>query len=318
MKSGPFVNLIAVATLTVSALVSCAHKDIECPASATGLEILFEWNNAPDAHVDGMTLYFYPIDGVGKIWRFDIAGRDGGRMELPAGSYTMIVCNNDLPGIRLEDTGNPSDLTATAARRIDSTTVAGTGMLYGATVSELKVTPCGVRYTTPIGTIKECGKGLVRCSPDSLSTLFTVRLTNLMGVKKLRSASARIAPVASAMALADKTPSGNKEALYMGLTGVDGNRTLTGSGCAFSFSPMETCATQLCVQVVKENGTAVTRTLDLSTANRNIITPHNVMITIDSLDLSEGGTPPAGDVGGIEAAVDRWTTVEIDVEPSLK
>lgn len=318
MKTRPFVNLIALVTLMVSALVSCAHKDIDCPASATGIEVLFEWNNAPDAHVDGMTLYFYPIDGIGKIWRFDIAGRKGGRVELPAGTYTMIACNNDLPGIRLENTENPSELTATASRRIDSATEGSTGMLYGATVSEIKVTPCGVRYTTPIGTIKTCGKGLVRCSPDSLSTLFTVRITHLKGGQKLRSASAKIAPIASAMALADKTPTGNKEALYIGLTGDDGNRTLTGSGCAFSLSPMEACATQLCVHVVKTDGSAVTRTIDLSTADRNIITPHNVIITIDSLDLSGGDTPEPGDVGGIEAAVDGWSTVEIDVEPTLE
>ncbi|MDE6469331.1 MAG: DUF5119 domain-containing protein [Muribaculaceae bacterium] len=318
MKSRHYVKFIAVTTLLVAALVSCAHKDIECPAAATGIEVLFEWNNAPDAHVDGMTLYFYPIDGAGKIWRFDIAGRDGGRVELPAGRYRMIACNNDLPGIRLEGSEKTSELTAVAARRIDASTVATTGMLYGATVSELKVTPCGVRYTTPLGTIKECVKGLVRCSPDSLSTLFTVRLTHLAGAENIRSASARIMPIASAMILDSDTPAGANEALNITLSGGGATPLLTGSGCAFALNPMEACATRLCVLVAKTDGSVVTRTIDLSPTDRNIITPHNVIISVDSLDLSEGDTPPSGDVGGIEADVAGWSTVEIDVKPSLK
>lgn len=311
-------TLIAVTALAAAMLASCAHKDIECSSVTREIEVLFEWDKAPQAHVKGMTLYFYPMDSYSKIWRFDIAGRDGGRVELSPGHYRMIACNNDLPGIWLEDTGKFSGLTATGASRIDTTTVATTGMLYGVTVREIGVTPCGVRYTTADGNIKECVKGLVRCQPDSLSTQFTVRLTHPVGAGRIRTAYARLAPIASAMVLDSATPVGENAALYLALLSDDGNNMLGGRGCAFSSGTPANSPSHLWVHVTKADGMMVSRAVELADNNRNILSPHNVIITIDSLDLSDGNNPSPDDVGGIEAAVDGWTAVEIDVEASTR
>lgn len=169
------VRLVVVALPVIVTATSCEHKDIECPGATQDVHILFKWDKAADADVAGMTLFFYPQDAHGRIWRFDIAGRDGGHVELPPGRYSLTACNNDLPGITLEDTYSPSAIRATASRKVADGIYSGTGMLYGVTVSRLEVTPCGVRYVIGDGTVKECGRGLVRCSPDSMATEYTVR-----------------------------------------------------------------------------------------------------------------------------------------------
>ena len=169
-----YLTTILHCVLLTVAMSSCAHKDIECPAGAAPIEILFEWDNARDADVAGMTLFFYPTDGKGHIWRFDIAGRDGGPVDIPPGTYRMVACNNDVAGLALEDTGSASAIRAVAARQVADSVYAGTAMLYGAVVGRLEVTPCAVRYTTDAGRIKECGKRLVRCRPDSLATCYTI------------------------------------------------------------------------------------------------------------------------------------------------
>lgn len=41
-----------------SLLMSCSHKDIDCPAPEAQIEVVFEWDKAHNAAVDGMTLFF--------------------------------------------------------------------------------------------------------------------------------------------------------------------------------------------------------------------------------------------------------------------
>ena len=88
-------------------LWSCEHKDILCPEdTALPIEVKFEWGKAPEARVDGMALYFFSKDRRGERWRFDIAGMEGGKIEIPPGSYRMLTLNNDLPGVDFSETSD--------------------------------------------------------------------------------------------------------------------------------------------------------------------------------------------------------------------
>lgn len=295
---------------------SCAHKAIECPAASAGIEIRFEWDRAAGADVDGMSLFFYPLDSYSRQWRFDIAGRDGGPVELPPGSYRLVACNNDLPGTVIDGTGSLSTVCASASRPVADDVYASTGMLYGAVVSEIEVTPCGVRYTSSDGTVKECGRGLVRCSPDSLSTLYTLCISRVSGLEHVRTVAADLSPVASAVSLATQQPGGSSDAaLRMSLAADRTLHTLSGSGCAFG-APAQPPECRLSLLIALAGGKTVARTIEIAPEQMNIASPHNVIIKIDGLDLPHDGTG-SDDVGGIDAAVDGWTVVEISPEPDM-
>lgn len=312
MKPLPTLLLLALAALSAS----CAHKAIECPAAPAGIEIRFEWDRAPAADVDGMSLYFYPLDSYSRLWRFDIAGRDGGRVELPSGTYRLIACNNDLPGTAIDGSGSLSTVCATAARPVADGVYASTGMLYGAVVSELEVTPCGVSYTTPEGTVRHCGRGLVRSHPDSLATHYSVRVSHVSGMEHARSVAADVSPTASAVMLDTQRPAGANAALRMTLAADRQQHTLTGEGCAFGAPPLPS-ACRLLLLVATTGGKTVARSVEITPQEMNIISPHNVMITIDGLDLPDGGDGP-GDVDGIDAIVDGWSVVEINLSTAMQ
>lgn len=307
---------IALSIWLMVAVTSCSHKQIECPALSTGIEIRFEWDNARNADVDGMTLFFYPLDSHSRIWRFDIAGRDGGRVELPVGSYTMIACNNDLPGAAIEGTQSASVIHSSPTRRLEDGAYASTGMLYGGVVSRIDVTACGVRYTTPDGLAKNCGKGLVRCRPDSLSTQYTVAFRNVKGLESVRSVSVLVGPVASEIFLESGLSGDLDSKLYLPMTIDVLQNKLVGSGCAFGTADSATSARSLSLTVEKADGKIVSANIEISPDNLNIMSPHNVSISIDGLVIPSGGHS-SGDVGGIDADVDGWSVVEIDLDSTI-
>ncbi|MDE6853724.1 MAG: DUF5119 domain-containing protein [Muribaculaceae bacterium] len=313
---GQTIRFVGVALSVIVTATSCEHKNIECPGAAQGVHILFEWDKAAGADVAGMTLYFYPQDTHGRLWRFDIAGRDGGNIELPVGHYSMIACNNDLPGITLEDTDLPETIRATARRQAQEGLYSSTGMLYGVTVSSLEVTPCGVRYITEAGAVKECSRGLVRCSPDSLATDYTIILRNLSGAERIRSASAVLKGVYASMLLQDTLPYGSPESLAINMTADRKAATLTGHASAFAPPEASVSDYMLSLRIVKTDGKTISIPVEIKPENMNLITRHNVIITADGVIIPGDGTS-SDDIGGIDAAVDGWNVIEIDVAPTV-
>ena len=87
------VSSLLVAVVAIG-FASCEHKDL-CYLHPHGLEIevVFDWENAPEANPKGMCLYFYPQDG-GDPRRFDLS-KDGGKVYLQVGKYNVVIYNND-------------------------------------------------------------------------------------------------------------------------------------------------------------------------------------------------------------------------------
>lgn len=307
------VNSILLLVILSLSAASCQHKDIECPGASENIYVVFEWNRAPAADVAGMTLWFYRQGPDGKVWRFDIAGRDGGQVELPSGTYSMIACNNDLPGIRFEDTDNAAAVHATARRRLADGIYAGTGMLYSTYVNYVEVTPCGVRYITSSGVVKECGYGRVRCQPDSTSTQYSVVLNHVTGIEGVRSAAAILEGVRTSMYLENQCPSDTTAALSIDMSIDVGGFMLTGRGCAFS--SQDDATYRMTLRVVRADGRNMEKSIELKPDNINIVTEHNVIIIVDGVGIPNDG--PSAGIGGIGADVEGWEIVNIYPEVSF-
>ena len=312
MKSPVNIIIIAASLAMVSA-ASCSHKDIECPDSMRRIHVLFEWDHSENADVAGMTLYFYPLD---EGWRFDIAGRDGGTVELPLGQYCLIACNNDLPGTILQDVNSPSTIQAVPNIRIDADVYGSSGMFYDAVVRNLEVTPCGVRYVTETGVVKECVHDLVRCHPDSLATQYTVILRNVSGLDNVRSTNAILKGTRNGIYLESHRPSDIPSALSMKMKPDRINAVMSAQGCMFSTLNAEEAQYSLTLQVVRGDGKGLTRDIAINPENLNYITPHNVIISIAGIEIPDD-SPPA-DITGIDVGVDGWDVIDIDLEPSFE
>lgn len=296
---------------------SCIYDYSECPSGQREFRVAFDWERSPQADVAGMTLYFYPLDEEGSIWRFDIAGRDGGQVELPFGRYTMIAFNNDLPGIRLEGTGSASTLQAAMQRSdVDNDSVYGsTGMLYKATVGKINVSPCGLNYSIRDEKPTEARDGTVSCQPDSLATQFDVRLRNVKGLESIRSARVILYGLRASMFLEDGHASEIPAALGIGMSVDSAGSGLCGSVCGFEASGAIGEDYALKLLVVTADGTTLAKHITITSANLNVITRHNVLITADNVEIPDH--TQSGDISGIGADVEGWEVVNIEVGPTI-
>lgn len=313
MRSNPLIWLCAVALILLAA--GCSQKDIECGAAGERLvTVRFHWDAAPEASPDGMTLYFYPRSAGGKIWRFDIAGRDGGQVELPVGSYSLLAFNNDLPGVVIADAETFEG--ALCRMKLSGNVGTGTGMLYAGTVASVDVTPCGVRYITASGEVKECGMSLIRCYPEPRCGSYGVIVKNVRGMERVRSAVALFGGLAQEMLLASGECCGDAAQVSMGLTLQSADSLLTGASRAFGLCPGQTDF-NVTLRVTRTDGVVLDKKFDVT---RQVLTApdrRRIVVIIDGLTIPSDTLPPepGGDDDdiGIIVGVDGWTVINIDL-----
>ncbi len=298
-------------------LVGCGdHKDILCPGDDPRVvTVRFMWDKATEADPAGMTAYFFPLGEGARIWRFDISGRDGGNVEIPIGVYRFLAVNNDLPGVVFSGQDAYDSLTAHARNRAGSETLSPTGMLYGASVEWVEVTPCGIAYTTQEGLVKECRQGLMRCYPDSLSCVYNVVFSNCKGLENMRSSIAIIDGIAPYEIVAPAIPEGEPSATAMQLYRIETSpNTLAGTTTTFGIPAYHKPEVRLTLQVERTDGTIVTKIIDVTDQVINSINPRDVLIIINGIEIPDGEIPdnPDGDVG-IDVGVDGWESIEIEI-----
>lgn len=317
---GILFGVLAVAAVLFAA---CDQREIVCPGTDPfPLEIAFSWDNAPKAHPDGMTLYFYPADNNGGCRRFDISGCDGGRFELPLGRYNMIAVNNDLPGVRIEGYHGFHSISAVAQSAGSEPgqhlpPVRPTGMLYGGVMTDIEVTMCGVRYRTPEGMLKECPKGLIRCAPDSLAKEYHVIFLNVQGADRISSAKGVLSGMATELLLCDDIAGSEACCVSFPLeteTVNDDKGVLPGvtSGFGVPAYGINHHGFSLTVMIKLLNGKVYSKTYDVSAQVENFLHKNSIIIIINGVDIPSGGQPEDED-DGFEVDVSGWNTVEIDL-----
>lgn len=288
--------LLAVAFLTAS----CDQKDLVYDGEDTTLRVVFDWQLAPNSAPEGMTILFFPADSRSMSWRFDIAGRDGGNVELLSGVYDVLAFNNDLPGVDFTDTDSFNLLSA-SPRAINDSLTSPTGMLYSAAMTRVAVFP-------------ECdGKpGTIRLLPDSISTLYHIRLDSVSGSQRIKTATAILHGPASSVRLSTQLNSTDSCLMAATLRIADGRPDcLETTAAALGAPDVATPRFRLEVIVTTSHG-RYSKSFDVTEQVLNCKPHKNVYIYIIGLTIPEADTPDGyGDDVGIEVGVDGWQQIEI-------
>lgn len=308
------INIFFIVAAILSSITACTHKEIMYPDSGMNeIKIKFMWDSVCSELPDGMTLYFFPLWSDGKIWRYDISGHEGGSVELPAGSYSMLAYNNDLPGI------TASGFTAldlcTASVNIANGVASATGPLYSAAIESLEVTPCGVEYAECDGQHKVCPMGLVRCCPQPRYCNYTVIMKNVSGIEHVRKATVMLGGMAVDLNLASGETGDASVPLAIAMDQDKAVGGFSGSSTSFGLCRSDARINAI-LHVVRADGTVMEKTYDVTSQVVNAPDPRNVVVVIDNVDIpSTGGTtPPAGDNVGIDVDVEGWIVINIDIE----
>ncbi len=170
-------------------LSGCTQKDLTYDQNPIKVSVEFNWDNAINANPEGMTVLFFPADADSQSWRFDLDGREGGEVELLPGTYNVLTFNNDLPGIEFTNADDFYTLSA-ISRKMNDSISAPTGMLYAAH-----------RKSERISNAYGGKRHIITLTPDSLSTVYHIRLDSVRGTERIKTATALIKGVARSVCL---------------------------------------------------------------------------------------------------------------------
>ncbi|MDO4335625.1 MAG: DUF5119 domain-containing protein [Bacteroidales bacterium] len=223
--------IITVFCMAVCGLFAgCEHHDL-CyhHVHIVKIRLAFDWQDAPDANPEGMTVYFYPEDecrsgeseGNNTI-RMDFRGKEGGEIDIPIGRYRIIAYNNDSEvcfgnmtdyysqhHIRTRDAeitemmGGMS-VRATRVARPDGTederVALAPDQMWGCNATEVEITEYGVKYKCFPMEEKDEWVGLepivtehvITLYPHDLICHYSYEIRNVEGLSLLTDACAAI------------------------------------------------------------------------------------------------------------------------------
>ena len=294
--------LLRLLLLEVMLMVSsCTQKELSRGGEEVRIRVQFDWEDALHADPAGMTLLFFPADAKSMSWRFDIPGRDGGEIELLSGVYNIVAFNSDLPGVEFSNTDSFDLISANARNYADSLT-SPTGMLYSAILTEAAVFPSGT------------AAGMMRLKPDSLSTVYRIRLDSVSGTRRIKTATAVLKGTARSVCLSLQENSADTCCMASPLSiAPDNPERLETVAIGFGKPDIPEPCFFLEVIVTTSHG-RYSKTFDVTGQVMNCKYSKNVDIYIKGLVIPEADDPtnPDGDHDvGISVGVDGWQLIEI-------
>lgn len=311
--------LLLAALTPLLLLQACQpHKEIECTEGMMRrITVRFDWDNAPEAKPQGMSVYFFPLNGDRRIWSFDIAGTRGGEIELPVGTYRMLAFNNDTHNIDFTHTSDFNSFEAVTHSIASSAQPAAKDLhsmpeaLYVGVVENLQVTICGVSYTdSKKGKNIECGKSIVTCHPASRVCHYTVIIKDIKNRERIKNISGELSGLGTGILLAGGEIEPPPVSIPFPMA-VEGSST---AGTLLGFGTVPRTENTLTLNISLNDGTSMVASCNVTRQVLNSPDPMNVMIIINNLEIPDGGTPqpPIGD-GDIEVGIDGWTVVIINI-----
>lgn len=153
--------LSALLLTPVMLLTSCRHKDLYMDEDLSSeLQIVFNWEEAPDANPSAMAVYLYEMDGHTPL-RYIFDNKDGGKIKAPIGTHHAICINaDDTDWARLRNqesvetleisTQDADDLSGQSLRSSAVPRAEGTeeermaqtpGMIWGSREDDIKIMP---------------------------------------------------------------------------------------------------------------------------------------------------------------------------------
>ncbi len=293
----PFVGMTLWAVLV---LAGCRQKDLICSLEPMIVGVEFDWQNAEGADPEGMTLLFFPVEESSQPWRFDISGCNGGDIEILPGRYRVLAFNNDLPGVEFTDKDSFDGFSA-MVRIVSDTLAAPTGLLLSADLTDV-----GIRNT--LGR-----RQTLTLTPDSLSTIYHIRLDSVSGTERIKTAKAVLQGLARSVCLQLKCNSSESCCVVAPLQISSDDRSVLET-VTTGFGTPDIPAPRIGLEVIVTTSHAVYKKFfDVTDQVMNCKHPRNVNINITGLDIPAADTPvnPGGEDVGISVGVDGWQVIEI-------
>lgn len=321
MKRNLALSFLLSAMLLIA--VSCEHKGFSEISIAEKVQVVFDWNKAPDASVKQMAFYLYSDSrDVARHWFSNPAG---GIIKSYPGAFTA-VCHNDDNSFELlvrnhhshdeieiytEDTYvlTGQNLSTAGIPRAPGTEGepmrATPSMCYGSNIRDILLFPTDTLQT-------------ITLYPEELVCHYTVEFIN---VENLSRADIMVDGALTSMAggyLPGKLKATQERVSHTFTFSTDiENKRLISNFLTFGVPEGDTLDHMVSLYVVMSDRRGSLYTYNVSDQVNEAPDPRNVHIVISGLSLPEvPDTPPPSDPNspGMNVGIDDWNVQNFDVK----
>ncbi len=319
--------VILTIALTGLLTVSCEHKDLYYDELHTvTVNVLFDWQDAPDASPEGMCVFFYNEDGS-LYRRCDFTGTTGGSVELPIGNFMAICYNHDTDGVNFSGQDNyytheaytrdgsvfesvyGSAFNSSYRDNDDERVVITPDMMWGCTATDIEISSEGISYICVPEDEKDSGSGERKSSKEYTITLYPHQLVceysyEILNVKNLKYAPQMCGSLSAlAPSLLFATEELGTECVTLPFAAIsDGDSQITGGFYTFGNNESNDETHYLMLYVWMTDGNRYCYIFDVTDQVDGAADPRHVHIVIDGLELPQ----PIVNGSGLHPSVDGW------------
>ena len=309
------IGLVASAASIL--LVGCNHKDLCFDHTHTlDIEVVYDWQNAPDAQPSSMELFLYDISTNASV-RFNFQGRDGGPIRVEAGSYDAIGFNSDLTDwARFRNTSDAStfeiytdDANTLNAYRLDPLSVP---RAEAADEERIAKTPEMLwnDFVENISIKSGVDRQIVTLYPEEAVCHYTVTVRDIENAEYLNGTELDgiLSGMSESYLHGQKSPSDSHVTMPFVLNSSDGH-SLNASFLTFGESPSTHYPHILTIYMILNDGSKWYSTFDVSDQIYNAPDPKHVDIVVSGLKL-----PKPLSSGGFVPDVNDWQDIQVDIK----
>lgn len=308
------MNLILqmVTALAVLLFMSCEHKELCYDHSHTaGIQVVFDWKNAPDATPETMRLYLFPTDG-GKPQAYEFTDYRGGHINVPAGHYRALCVNSDTESVLYRNIDSFDSFEAYAPDGVLNVRSSSAPRAEGTSGERIAKSPDRLYSTHLDDVMIELSKEnqTVTLYPESSVCRYRVKITNVSNLKYISSGAifGAISGMSGGMLVGRNELTSESVTLPFGMIS-DGTSTLMADFLTFGQTGSTGSAHKLVIYVIMADGSKNYYTFDVTRQVDEAANPHDAYIILDGLPLPK----PIVNGGGFQPKVDEWQNIDVDV-----
>lgn len=291
---------------------SCEHKELCYDHShLVRVQILFDWENAPDAHPTSMRLYLFPTDGR-EVLLYEFTNSHAGHISVPAGCYKALCLNSDTESILYRNinrfttfeayaTDGTLEVRSSSAPRADGTQqeriAKSTDRLWSACMENVNIN------------IQDQNKILI-FYPEQSVCHYQLKIKNVANLKYVPSEgiSGSLSSMAGGLLPGMKKTTTELVTIPFKVVHKD-STTLMADFLCFGHCPSDKKIHKLVIYAILADGNKYYYTYDVTPQVHNAPDFRNVKIELDSFHLPK----PIVNGGGFQPAVEGWKNVDVNI-----
>lgn len=316
MKKIATLAMIAI----LATLASCNTDELCYDHPHVGETIVrFDWSRCPDAAPASVATYFFTPDRQENL-RYNFGGRDGGKVNLPYGSYSALGLNSDHNSwARMRYV---HDIDAFEIYTEDVATLRGLGLDVHSLPStranneqRMAKTPEGRLYNHRLDNIdvNENTEGqTITFYPEEVTCHYTITVTDVENIKYLHGSpiDGTLSGMAEGFCHGKHSPTSTPVTMPYVLVPDEASNTLRGSFLTFGRPNDASISHTAIIYVIFDDGTAQYYSYDVSNQVRNAPDPLHVDIVINGIKLPK----PIVNGGGFSPDVKEWNDQSEEIQ----